>query len=146
MAMDRWVETLRGMAFPMHCDHMNHVNNRWYSHFFDDASLSLWSHFGLTEKALRERFNTSAVIAHTQIDFLKELVASDQFIIRSALTTIGKTSLTLQSELFHIDEELLCARQTMIAVFFNDKTRSSQPVPNAIREILEPVIVDAHER
>ena len=35
-----WRETLRGMTFPFHCDHMGHVNNSWYGHFFDDASMS----------------------------------------------------------------------------------------------------------
>jgi hypothetical protein len=57
--MSQWRETLTGMAFPNYCDHMGHANNRWYAHLFDAASRSLWSQIGLSERALRERYETS---------------------------------------------------------------------------------------
>ena len=139
--MSQWHETLRGMAFPHYCDHMGHVNNRWYAHFFDDASMSLWSQIGLSERALRERYATSAVIAHVEIDFSNELVADDQFVIKSAFSRIGTKSLTLTSLLHHCDSQALCARQTMVAVFFDVQTRQSAPMPDSIRKIVTPFLV-----
>ena len=140
--MRGWSETLRGMVFPMHCDHMNHVNNRWYAHFFDDASLSQWSRIGLTEKALRDTHHTSAVIAHTSVDFLHELVASDQFLIRSAFTRLGNKSVTLQQVLEHCDNGNIAAKQTMIAVFFDATGRSSTAIPDSVRAIIEPLLTN----
>ena len=139
--MAGWRETLRGMAFPIHCDHMGHVNNRWYAHFFDDASMSLWSTIGLSERALQEKFDTSAVIAHTGIDYLHELVASDQFVVESAFTRLGGKSLTLKSRLYHVDTRVECARQTMVAVFFDIESRQSVRIPDSIRVLIEPELV-----
>ena len=37
--MYEWRETYRGIVFPAHCDHLGHMNARFYADPFDDAGF-----------------------------------------------------------------------------------------------------------
>ena len=140
-----WRETLRGMIFPCHCDHMGHVNNRWYGHFFDDASMSLWSGVGLSEAGLRAQFDTSVVIARNEFDYLHELLNGQQFVVMSTFVKIGRKSLSFESRLFHNDTGTLCVVNVSVAVFFDFEARQSAPMPASVRKRLEPLVVQPTE-
>ena len=142
LAEKGWHETLRGMIFPFHCDHMGHVNNRWYGHFFDDASMSLWSTLGLSELGLRTRFNTSAVIARNEFDYKSELLSGHQFLVMSGFTRIGTKSLGYEQRLFQIDSGELAALHKGISVFFDYEARHSSLIPNSVRSVVAPHIVE----
>tara|TARA_B100001123_G_C15060221_1_gene927251 strand:+ start:29 stop:490 length:462 start_codon:yes stop_codon:yes gene_type:complete len=136
-----WRETLRGMIFPFHCDHMGHVNNRWYGHFFDDASMSLWSAVGISEVGLRAKFDTSAVIARNEFDYRHELLNGQQFVVVSAFRRLGSKSVTFESRLYHDFTGTLCVTNISVAVFFDFTSRQSSPMPSSIRDLLESVVV-----
>ena len=72
--MTEWMETHRAVVFPWHCDHIGHMNVRWYSHFFDDAGFHLWTQIGVTPSDMEAR-GVVTVIASAKIDFLHELNA-----------------------------------------------------------------------
>ena len=46
--------TYRGVVYPWHCDHMNHMNVMWYVGKFDEATWNLFALVGLTRAVLRE--------------------------------------------------------------------------------------------
>ena len=120
--MSCWVESLRGMVFPVHCDHLNHVNNRWYGHFFDDATMAFWSLSGLVESEFATQYGVMAVQVKNVIEFHHELLGGDQFVVRSAFTRIGNKSVTSQARLSHAGTETLCATYSGISVFVDAPT------------------------
>ena len=42
--MTQWMETHRAVIHPWYCDHLGHMNVRFYAHFFDDAGFHIWNH------------------------------------------------------------------------------------------------------
>ena len=41
--MENVFEIYRAVVFPWHCDHIGHMNVRWYAHHFDDAGFPVGS-------------------------------------------------------------------------------------------------------
>src|SRR5262245_36959160 len=83
----RAYEVYRGVVFPWMCDHIGHMNVRWYAHHFDDAGFHLWSVAGVSQREMRER-GTQVVVAQTTIKYVRELKAGDLIVIRAAFAKI----------------------------------------------------------
>ena len=60
--------TNRGVVFPWQCDHYGHLNVRYYTHFFDDASFHIWSLIGLKMAQIHER-GVHPVVAEIRVCF-----------------------------------------------------------------------------
>lgn len=138
--MKEWMETHRAVVFPWHCDHIGHMNVRWYSHFFDDAGFHLWTQIGLTPTDM-EANGLVTVIASAKIDFLHELKAGDLVIVESAFTRLGTSSLTCHQRMTNAGTGILSATQETVEVFFDLATRKAAAIPDDIREQLAAVIV-----
>ena len=125
LAESGWRESLRGMIFPSHCDHMGHVNNRWDGHFFDDASMAFWSAVGLSEAGLQSQFGTSAVIAHNSFDYWHELLNGQQFVVMSAFTRVGTKALAMKHVCFKTTQ-VSCASSTPVSRCFSTSSCAIQ--------------------
>ena len=138
--MAEWMETHRAVVFPWHCDHLGHMNVRWYAHFFDDAGWHLWTRIGLTPADLKGR-GVATVIASTKTDFQHELNAGDLLIIESAFTRLGNSSLNQVQRMRNAETGVLSATQETVEVFFDLATRKAVAMPDDIREKLAAVVV-----
>ena len=137
---DSWMETYRAVVLPSHCDHLGHLNVRWYGHFFDDAGWHLWSQIGMSHVTFKER-GIVTVVASIKTDFHHESSAGDLLLVRSAFTRIGGKSLTMSQRMTNAETGLLCATQDVVEVFFDVETRKAAPMPEDIRAKLEAVVV-----
>ena len=140
MADDGWMETHRGVVFPWHCDHLGHMNVRWYGHFFDDAGFHLWSQIGLSHATLKER-GVVTVIASIKTDFRRECGAGELVLVRSAFTKLGTKSLTMHQRMSNAETGDLIATQEVIEVFFDVAERTATAMPDDIRTSLQRVVV-----
>lgn len=138
--MEAWYETCRGVVFPWHCDHFGHMNVRWYAHYFDDAGFHLWTMAGISQAELRAR-GVAMVVARIKIDFIHELRDGDLLVVRSGFTHVGNKSLHHVARMFNADTDVICATQESVEVFFDPDTRKSAPMPDDVRQILEPQLV-----
>lgn len=138
-----WQESYRGMVFTTHCDHLHHLNNRWYAHFFDDGMMAFWSRSGLVETAFEEKFGAAAVLVKTAIEYHHELVAGDQFVIEAAFTRIGNKSITNRGRLLNAVNGAHCASYEGVTVFMNRRTGKSVEVPADVRATIESMLVPA---
>lgn len=136
-----WAETCRAVVFPWHCDHIGHMNVRWYAHFFDDAGFHLWSMKGLSGAQLEE-LNVGLVVARTDTNFIRELTAGSMLVVRSAYTGIGSKSIRHTQRMFNADTGTLCAEQHTVEVMFDPRTRKSTAMPDEVRDTIAPHIVD----
>ncbi len=142
MADDGWMETHRAVVFPWHCDHLGHMNVRWYGHFFDDAGFHLWSRIGLSHATLKDR-GVVTVIASIKTDFRHECSAGELVLVRSVFTKLGTKSLTMRQRMSNAETGDLIATQEVIEVFFDVAERTATAMPDDIRNKLQEVLVAA---
>ena len=48
------IETYRGIVYPHHIDHMDHMNVQWYISKFDESTWHLFSKVGITSEYIRK--------------------------------------------------------------------------------------------
>jgi len=136
-----WQVTQRAVVFPWRCDQFGHMNVRWYSHHFDDASFHLWAMNKIGNKMM-EAQGVHTVVASSKIDFVQELLAGELFEIHSAFTYIGNKSVAYLQKIFDTETGTLHAVQSAVEVFFDPTTRKSVPVPSAFRDVIETILID----
>ena len=139
--MDNVFELYRAVVFPWHCDHIGHMNVRWYAHHFDDAGFHLWSVAGVSQKEMHES-GVGLVVAQIKIDYVHEMKAGELLVIRGGFSHVGGKSIRHHLRLYNADTNVLCATQETIEVFFDPKSRKSAPMPEYYREKLKPLVVD----
>jgi acyl-CoA thioester hydrolase len=135
--MTKPIEILRGVIHPWYCDAFGHMNVRWYSHFFDDASFHLWSLYWGSHQKMQDELGVHTVTASATIQFEQELVAGDLIIVDSLLTRIGGKSCTFMERMLHVDTMQVHATYETVEVFFDPDTRKSTEMPPVIRAALE---------
>lgn len=138
--MSDWMELHRAVVFPWHCDHLGHMNVRWYAHFFDDASFHLWTRVGIRHSEIRER-GIVTVVARTATDFLHELRAGQLLVVTGAFTRLGEKSFTYRLKMENAEDGTLCAVQEAVEVCFDLETRASSPMPDDFRARLEKLVI-----
>jgi acyl-CoA thioester hydrolase len=133
--MDRWHEISRHMVFPWHCDHYGHMNVRWYTGFFDDASFLIWPNVGIDMRAVHAT-GIHSVIARNTTEYHHEVQAGDPLLIVGGFTRVGSKSLTLEMRMLDATSRDLRASQETVVVFFNAATRRSAEIPENVRAAL----------
>ena len=139
--MENIYELYRAVVFPWHCDHIGHMNVRWYAHHFDDAGFHLWTVAGVSQKEMHEK-GTSLVVGQIKINYVHEMKAGDLLVIRGGFSHVGGKSIRHHLRLYNADTNVLCATQDTIEVFFDPEMRTSAPMPVFYREKLTPLVVD----
>lgn len=134
-------ETYRASVLPAQCDHIGHMNVRWYAHHFDEAGFQIWTVSDVRQSEMRER-GVQVVVARTTTDFLREMVAGTSILVRAGFTKIGAKSVTHVAKMYNADTGALSAAQETVEVFFDPKARKAAPMPDDYRERLTALIVD----
>ena len=127
-----WIEVYRSIVLPSHCDHLGHMNVRYYAQHFDDGGFQMWDLIGIKQKDLKKG-NMGTVVANISIDFINEIKAGQLILIKGGWTNIGRKSATHEQRLFETDSNTLCAKQTTVEVYFDMKKRKPAVFPEDIK-------------
>jgi acyl-CoA thioester hydrolase len=141
--MNEPFETYRCTVFPWHCDQFGHMNARWYAAHFDEASFHLYHQAGLSYGRMHDAGPVITVVAEITIKYRHEMLAGDLVIVRSGFTHLGNKSLRRTARLYNADTGTLCAVEHARDVFFDETTRSSTPMPDDFRKILQTGLMPA---
>lgn len=125
----------RGVVHPWHHDIFGHMNVRHYAPFFDDASFHFYAIMGLSLESMLTEHGVHVVTARSETNFLRELKAGDLFVIDGAVKRLGNRSVTLQLRMLHAETGALHATCEITEVFFDPRSRSSAPMPEAVRAV-----------
>ena len=134
-------EVYRAVVFPWHCDHIGHMNVRWYAHHFDDGGFHLWTVAGVSQKEMHDKGH-GLVVGQIKIDYLHEMKAGELLVIRGCFSHVGGKSIRHHQRMYNADTGVHCATQETIEVFFDPVARTSAPMPDFYREKLTPLVVD----
>jgi acyl-CoA thioester hydrolase len=85
--MGEFTITQRGTVYPWECDHMGHMNVRWYAAKFDEACWQLLASLGLT-RARMERDGVDMAAVEQRIEYKRELHAGDVVTVRSTVIEV----------------------------------------------------------
>lgn len=124
--------TFRGVVYPAQCDAMGHMNIQHYVAAFDQAMWHLVHGLGYDPAWQMSRREGWADVRH-EIDYERELAAGSLFSIKSRVSAIGRSSLTIDHVMLNSDGEI-AAQMRMKSVYFDLANRKSLVLPNEIRE------------
>lgn len=139
--MAGWIDTARTVVFPAQCDHLGHMNVRWYAHVFDDGAFQIWPLVGITN-ALMKEVGVVTVVARTCTDFLREARPGDMLKVETGFVKCGTKSATHRQRLVNVETGVVHARQEVVEVCFDIAARRSTEMPDAFRKLIEAVIVE----
>tara|TARA_Y100001936_G_scaffold253969_1_gene322879 strand:- start:20411 stop:20914 length:504 start_codon:yes stop_codon:yes gene_type:complete len=142
--MADWMETHRAVVHPWYCDHIGHMNVRFYGHFFDDAGFHIWNRIDGAKDAM-EKHGVGVVVARTTNDFIHEANAGELLVVKSGFTRLGNKSLTYTQRMTNAETGTLIATQEAVEVIFDAQKRQSTDMPDEIREILKKALVSVEE-
>jgi len=130
--MSEWVTTYRGVVYPWHCDHMEHMNVMWYTSKFDEACWQLLSMIGLTSSRFaQDGTGMVAVEQHTQ--YKRELHPGDAISVRSLLLEIKEKSIRMMHALRHDASDQVAAITEIVGVHIDATLRKAVSLPEDVR-------------
>ena len=139
--MNNWMETYRGVVYPWHCDHLDHMNVQHYVGMFDQASWHLLEAVGISFEFGVDQAEALVDAQHT-IQYKVEQPAGSLVRIESAFNRLGTKSLTFMHRMFNCKTDVLAATSEIVEVYFDMTTRTSAPIPDELREKIAPHLVD----
>lgn len=137
-----WFETHRSVVFPWRCDHLGHMNARWYLHHFDEAGFHYFSKLGYTTVELNRR-RAEPVVAQYEVNFIKEMLPGQLILVNSGVSQVGSKSLSTSHRMYDADSGVLHASCESICVCFDDTERKSTVIPDDVRIELLHHVIDA---
>jgi acyl-CoA thioester hydrolase len=131
--MTEFIITQRGAVYPWECDHMGHMNVRWYAAKFDEACWQLLASLALTrERFAREGSGMAAV--EQRIEYKRELHAGDAVTVRSTVVEVREKTIRMRHEMTNDVTAELAAVTEIVAVHMGTSPRRSRCLPADVRE------------
>ena len=128
--------TFRGVVYPWHLDHMNHMNVQHYTAMFDQSSWVLLAMLGLDAHYFQKYGRGMAALEQT-IQYRSELRSGDMFEIRSGVVEVCDKTIRLLHNMHKVRTGTLAASTTILGVHIDAHARKSTPLPAGLRERVE---------
>ncbi len=125
------IKTYQGTIYPWNCDHMEHMNVKFYVEKFDEAIWNLFSYLGLTAKYLRE--NSKGMVALEQnIKYHEEVLAGDNIFIESEVIEIKGKIIRIKHHMYNFESNIKVAETEIIGLHIDKNNRKGFPIPDLV--------------
>ncbi len=131
--MSDLVITYRGTVYPWECDHMGHMNVRFYVAKFDEATWQLFARLGVTPTYMREQQRGMAAVEQN-ITYKRELRPGDIITIRSGFLEMREKVFRLVHEMRNDETGEIAATTVLTGVHMDTLERRACPFPEEIVE------------
>lgn len=125
--------TYRGMVYPWHCDHMEHMNVMWYTSKFDEACWQLLGMLGLRPARFAQE-GTGMAAVEQRNQYKRELHAGDAVTIQSSILEIGEKSIQMLHQMFDDAAGEVAATSVVVGVHIDARTRKAVRLPDDVRQ------------
>ena len=122
------IKTYQGTVYPWNCDHMNHMNVRFYVDKFDQATWNLLSFLDFSSKYLKES-KTGMVVLEQKIKYLKEVLAGDNVIVKSEITEIKDKIIYFKQNMINFESNELVSTNEVIGLHIDSIKRKGILIP-----------------
>jgi acyl-CoA thioester hydrolase len=131
--MPEFIITQRGTVYPWECDHMGHMNVRWYAAKFDEACWQLLASLALTRTRF-ERDGSGMAALEQRIEYKRELHAGDVVTVRSTVVEVKDKIIRMRHEMTNDVTGELAATTEIVAVHIERTIRRGRSLPADARE------------
>jgi acyl-CoA thioester hydrolase len=108
------------------CDAMGHVNHAVYFTYLEIGRLAYAKELGF-------RGEPDYIIAHAECDFRASARTGDRLVVSLAVTSLGRTSFTMEYKITDQDGRLVATART-VQVVYDYRTKTPAPIPKEFRE------------
>ncbi|WP_413205783.1 acyl-CoA thioesterase [Rhodospirillum sp. A1_3_36] len=129
---ENWINTLRAVVYPSHCDAMGHLTIKEYMGFFDQAEWHCFAAIGFDPAWIEDRSMGWADVHH-EVDYKGELLAGALVIGESRVLRIGAKSLTTGHRLLNATTGKICATLQAVTVQYDLAQRCAIPLAEEVR-------------
>ncbi len=127
-------DELKIHIYPSDCDTAGHVNHAVMLTLLERGRWSaLEKHLSFEDYIRRAQW---AVVRHVEVSYSSPSLPGDDFIIRTGLQGIGRTSFTVKQVAKNQRGELVCEAKIVYVTL--DPEKRPMPVPEEWREIFSP--------
>ncbi|MCP4008589.1 MAG: acyl-CoA thioesterase [Proteobacteria bacterium] len=130
------IETYRGVVYPDQLDHMDHMNVKWYTAKFDEATWHLFSAIGITSEYMREQNKGMAALEQHTL-YKAEARAGDLLLVKSRVLEIRGKIVKFLHIMLNAETLLETARTELVAAQIDRETRRSCPLPDVVIDSCE---------
>lgn len=116
-------------------DAFGHVNNTVYFRWFESSRIAYIDRIGLSEMMNSQK--VGPILASITCNYRRQIQYPESVIIGAMVTRIGRTSITMEHELFTHSNQALAAEGKSTIVVFDYTTNRPHPVPDSIRRAIE---------
>ncbi len=109
-------------------DALGHLNNTAYALYAEQGRIDFLDQF--------RGQGVYLILAHLSLDFLKQVRFRDAVYVLTCVAKLGRTSVTLEQEIYGNDE--IAARARSVVVMFDYEAQKPVPITDAVREKLRP--------
>ena len=133
------IETYRGVVYPDQIDHMGHMNVRWYTAKFDEATWHLFSAVGITNRYIQDnQKGVAALEQHTK--YKAEVVAGDLLVIKSKILEVTDKTLRFFHVMYNAETEKEVATSEFLGIHLDRLKRKSCVFPQNIKSKCEEFV------
>ncbi|MCH9692033.1 MAG: acyl-CoA thioesterase [Gammaproteobacteria bacterium] len=116
-------------------DALGHINNTVVPAWFEQGRLEIFKIFN-PSLALKK---WNLILKKMEVDYVSQIYLFSPVEIRTGIASLGNSSLVIHQEVWQ--KEKLAARGNCVMVHFDYEKQSKAPIPPAIREQLDALII-----
>ena len=125
------IKTYQGTIYTWNCDHMNHMNVKFYVEKFDEATWNLFAYLGLSSNYLRE--NKKGMVALEQnIKYQKEVFAGDNIYIESEVIEIKGKIIRFKHDMYNLESNEKVAETKIAGLHIDIEKRKGVMIPEFV--------------
>jgi acyl-CoA thioester hydrolase len=124
-------ETYRGVVYPAHLDHIEHMNVQYYTSKFDEATWHLFAKIGITPGYIREQ-NKGMAAVEQHIKYKSEVLAGDLLVIKSHVLEMKEKVIRFEHVMYNSETNIEVATCELTGVHIDREIRKSCPFPAEI--------------
>jgi len=126
------IKTYQGTIYPWNCDHMNHMNVKFYVEKFDEATWNFFALLGLTSKYLKEN-NRGMVALEQNIKYLKEVLAGENLYIESEIIEIKGKKIKFRHVMKNLETREIVSETELVGLHIDTDKRKGVIVPDFVQ-------------
>ena len=125
------LKTYQGTIYPWNCDHMGHMNVKFYVEKFDEATWNLFAYLGLSSNYLRE--NKKGMVALEQnLKYHKEVLAGDTIYIESEVVEIKGKIIRFKHDMYNFESNEKIAETEIVGLHIDTEKRKGVVIPEFV--------------
>lgn len=115
-------------------DAFGHANNAVYFRWLESARIAYLERVAMAEKRAADAIGP--ILAAITCNYRRQVKYPDTMVVGTRITRIGRTSLTMDQQIWSCSHRALVADSGSTVVIFDYQAERSSPVPAALRDAI----------